>query len=105
MDIPRSGHVGLIMYVSRAPGLVAYKMNAPTFRHIDPGLIDPLGKGFLIRGCVTRSGDPTRSVCVVVPYGDEDDVAFTRLLNLVVPREKADADPNTVNYKWVSADP
>lgn len=103
MDIPQIGHVGLIMYVSRSPGLVAYKMNAPVFRYTDPGLTVPLGKGFLLQGDVLQG--TTRSVCVVIPRGHEDDVAFTRLLNLVIPAERADNDPNTANYQWVSADP
>lgn len=105
MDIPQIGHVGLIMYVKRPQHLVAYKMNAPVFGYTDPGLIVPLGKGFLIQNHVTNPWGSNRSVCVVIPRGHEDDVAFTRLLNLVVPPEKADLNPNTANYQWVSADP
>lgn len=105
MNIPQIGHVGLIMYVNRSPHLVTYKMNAPVFRHTDPRLIDPLGKGFCVRHIVSNSRDEPRSVCVVIPRGHEDDVAFTRLLNLVIPAERADNNPNTANYTWVSADP
>lgn len=104
-NIPQNGHVGLIMYVDRSLDLVAYKMNAPVFGYTDPRLLEPLGKGFLIRNVVASYTGSTRNVCIVVPHGHEDDVAFTRLLNLVITQEQANKNPNTANYKWVSADP